>query len=219
MATPPPKAEVCAAEGFWPDVISTDLHTGGAEGPTYDLPTTMTRFLHLGMSLSQVVAASTAAPAAAIGWADRIGSLGVGRAADITVLHLEEYTRSSRAAAGNTTGDAGGSGRAGEHSETGGPAAVAAVAGSGSGGGGGVVGGGLELEDCQGQLRRLSRRLRAVACWKDGRPCRITAPREFPNAASKSSADPSKLLVSDAVVRRILARKQPPPAGPGGKCC
>lgn len=27
---------------------------GGAEGPTYDLPTVMSRFLHLGMSLNEV---------------------------------------------------------------------------------------------------------------------------------------------------------------------
>lgn len=33
-------AEACAAEGFWPDVISTDIHSGNIEGPCYDLPTT-----------------------------------------------------------------------------------------------------------------------------------------------------------------------------------
>ncbi len=79
------------------------LDSGGAEGPTYDLPTTMTRFLHLGMSLPQVVAASTAAPAAAIGWGDRIGSLGVGRPADITVLQLEEYNNNNNNNASTST--------------------------------------------------------------------------------------------------------------------
>ena len=42
-------------------------------GPCYDLPTVMTRFLHCGMALAQVVEASTLKPAKAIGWADRIG--------------------------------------------------------------------------------------------------------------------------------------------------
>jgi dihydroorotase len=83
-------AEIAIRQGFYPDVISTDLHTGGAEGPTYDLPTTMTRFLYLGMPLADVIAACTVKPAEAIGWGDRIGTLAVGREADITVLDMLE---------------------------------------------------------------------------------------------------------------------------------
>lgn len=81
--------ELSAQEGFWPDTISTDLHSGTCEGPAYDMPTVMTRMLHLGMSLNEVVRCSTVQPAKTIGWQDRIGSLGVGREADITVLALE----------------------------------------------------------------------------------------------------------------------------------
>ena len=81
----------------------------------------------------------------------------------------------------------------------------------------------FDLEDCQGQLRPITQRLRAVGCWKRGRRCNITVPKEIPNRASKSSADPTKLLVSDAVVRRILSRKRPTSGGGGGKdkkaCC
>jgi dihydroorotase len=40
-------AELAAAEGFWPDTISTDLHAGTCEGPAYDLPTVLTRMLCL----------------------------------------------------------------------------------------------------------------------------------------------------------------------------
>ena len=82
--------EICAAEGFWPDTISTDLHTGCFEGPAYDMPTVLTRMLHLGMPLSEIIRCSTIAPAAAIGWSDRIGTLGVGREADVAVLALED---------------------------------------------------------------------------------------------------------------------------------
>jgi len=81
--------EICAAEGFLPDVISTDMHTLTNEGPAYDLPTVMTRLLHLGMSLQEVIRSSTVAAARAIGWDDRIGTLGVGREADVAVLALE----------------------------------------------------------------------------------------------------------------------------------
>jgi dihydroorotase len=46
--------------------------------------------LHLGMPLGEVIAASTINPARAIGWSDRIGTLAVGRGADVTVLKLED---------------------------------------------------------------------------------------------------------------------------------
>ena len=81
--------EIAAAEGFWPDTISSDLHSGNKEGPLYDLPTAMTRFITLGRSLQEVIRAATATPAAAIGWEDRIGSLGIGREADVAVFRLE----------------------------------------------------------------------------------------------------------------------------------
>jgi dihydroorotase len=53
------------------------------------MPNVMSKFLHVGMPLAEVVRASTIRPAEAIGWADRIGSLAVGRAADVAVFALE----------------------------------------------------------------------------------------------------------------------------------
>jgi dihydroorotase len=77
--------------GLVPDVISTDLHGRLAAGnPVVDLPTTMTKLLALGMPVDRVVAACTATPARVIGWGDRIGSLQVGREADVAVLDLVE---------------------------------------------------------------------------------------------------------------------------------
>jgi dihydroorotase len=76
-------------DGLLPDIISSDLHGRmGADNPVVDLPTTMTKFLALGLSLEEVVAACTINPARAIGWQDRLGSLEGGRQADITVLQL-----------------------------------------------------------------------------------------------------------------------------------
>ncbi|CAL1543798.1 unnamed protein product [Lymnaea stagnalis] len=83
-------AERCVAQGFLPDTISTDLHTGDHQGPAYDLPCVMTKLLHVGMSLEDVVAAVTATPAKAIGKQNEMGSLGVGMPADITILKLED---------------------------------------------------------------------------------------------------------------------------------
>lgn len=82
-------AEICVAESFWPDTISTDMHRGTCEGPAYDLPTVMTRFLHLGLPLYDVIERCTLRPAKAIGWDDRIGILKPGGQADVTVLSLE----------------------------------------------------------------------------------------------------------------------------------
>ena len=80
---------VAEVAGFWPDVISTDLHAASIHGPAYDMPTCMTKFLMLGMPLVDVIQASTEAAAASVGWADRVGTLGVGRVADIALLQLE----------------------------------------------------------------------------------------------------------------------------------
>ena len=53
-----------------------------------DLPTTLTKFLPLGLSLEQIIANCTVNAARAVGWQDRIGSLEVGREADIAVLQI-----------------------------------------------------------------------------------------------------------------------------------
>jgi dihydroorotase len=81
-------AEPAAAAGFWPDVISTDLHSLSAGGTMVDLPTTMSKLLWLGMPLGDVLAAVTARPASAIGRAGEIGSLAVGAVADLTILEV-----------------------------------------------------------------------------------------------------------------------------------
>ena len=81
-------AEPAAAAGFWPDVISTDLHSLSAAGTMVDLPTTMAKVLWLGMPLPEVLAAVTSRPAAAIRRSDTIGRLAAGTEADMTVFDL-----------------------------------------------------------------------------------------------------------------------------------
>jgi len=56
----------------------------------FDMPTTLSKFLNLGMSLSEVVERATINPAKAISRAAELGSLAVGRAADVAVLELVE---------------------------------------------------------------------------------------------------------------------------------
>ena len=52
-------AERAAAEGFVPDIISSDMHVGGVNGIVYDQPTCLTKFLAMGMPLPDVIRAST----------------------------------------------------------------------------------------------------------------------------------------------------------------
>jgi dihydroorotase len=86
-----PVARALTEQGYWPDTISTDAHRGSLPPPIgADMPNVMSKFLHLGMPLAEVIRASTIRPAQAIGWDDRIGSLEIGRAADLAVLALEE---------------------------------------------------------------------------------------------------------------------------------
>lgn len=85
-----PVVRAAFAEGFYPDTISSDLTTGGAAGCVKDLPTTMGKFLSLGMPLADVVRAVTAAPAQVIGRAGKLGTLRPGTVADVAVYALEE---------------------------------------------------------------------------------------------------------------------------------
>ncbi len=84
------RGEAALADGFRPDTISSDLHRFNVNGPVYDLVTTMSKFLHLGLSLEEVLAMTTVEPARALGRADRMCSLAAGSAADIALLRLEE---------------------------------------------------------------------------------------------------------------------------------
>ncbi len=75
--------------GFKPDTIGSDLHTANVGGPVFDLPTLMSRFLSLGMTLGEVIAACSRRPAQILGVAGEIGTLRPGAAGDVTVLDLQ----------------------------------------------------------------------------------------------------------------------------------
>jgi len=83
-------AEKAFSQGVKPDTISTDLHVSSVKGPVYDMPTTMSKFLLLGMSLEEVIRASTSKPAEVIGMLGEIGTLKPDARADVTIFKLEE---------------------------------------------------------------------------------------------------------------------------------
>ncbi len=83
-------AEAAIEQGFEPTTISTDLHAFNIEGPVWDMPTTMAKFLYLGLPLERVIEMTTVRPARVLGRGDDLGTLKVGSTADIAVLELLE---------------------------------------------------------------------------------------------------------------------------------
>ena len=82
--------EAACEDGFEPTTISTDLHVKNINGPVYDMPATMSKFLMLGMSLKRVIELSTLRPAAALGRDEDIGTLRAGTVADVALLERNE---------------------------------------------------------------------------------------------------------------------------------
>jgi dihydroorotase len=74
-------------QGFIPDSISTDLHTGSMNAGMKDMLNVMSKFLAMGMTLDDVVLRSTWNPAREIK-REELGHLSVGAAADVSVLRL-----------------------------------------------------------------------------------------------------------------------------------
>lgn len=85
------KVARCALDaGFPPDTISTDLYNTNVRGPVYDMPTTMSKMLYLGMSFEEVLLRSTANPARIINRVPGMGTLEIGAPADIALLAVED---------------------------------------------------------------------------------------------------------------------------------
>lgn len=81
-------ARAMLKNGFAPDTISSDVHDLNINGPVFDQATTLSKFLALGMSLADVVQATTARPAAAIR-RPLLGTLRAGSIGDATIFSLE----------------------------------------------------------------------------------------------------------------------------------
>ncbi len=75
-------------QGLLPSTISSDIHAWNIAGPVYDLATTASKLLHLGLSLPEVVRRVTSTPAACIGRASELGTLTPGAAADLSLFRL-----------------------------------------------------------------------------------------------------------------------------------
>ncbi|MGH9406818.1 MAG: amidohydrolase/deacetylase family metallohydrolase [Terriglobia bacterium] len=83
-------AEKCLEQGFGPDTISTDLYSANVDGPVYDLPVTLGKFMCLGMSLAEVIRRTTTNAAETFDFGAEVGTLAPGAEADVSVFELRD---------------------------------------------------------------------------------------------------------------------------------
>lgn len=84
-------AEKMLDQGFLPDIISSDVHALCIDGPAFNLLDTMSKFLHLGVPLAEIVSVTTETPRRAIH--APTAKLEVGAKADVSVFQLKSGRR------------------------------------------------------------------------------------------------------------------------------
>ncbi len=83
-------AKEALAQGFASDAISTDWHSHSLDSTVFSLAETASKLFNLGIPLEEVVRQTTSTPAAAIGRSRDLGSLEVGRVADLAAFVVRE---------------------------------------------------------------------------------------------------------------------------------
>lgn len=83
-------AESAMKQDVLPATISSDVHQYNVHGPVLDLATTLSKFMHLGMTLEQVIERATKNPANTFGFPQGLGTLKPGSEGDVAVFKLEQ---------------------------------------------------------------------------------------------------------------------------------
>jgi dihydroorotase len=83
-------AEKALKQELLPGTISSDVHQFNVNGPVFDLATTLSKFMHLGMTLEQVIERATTNAANTFGFPRGLGTLKEGAEADVAVFSLQE---------------------------------------------------------------------------------------------------------------------------------
>lgn len=83
-------AEKALEQGFRPDIISSDLHFYNIHGPVYDLLTTLSKFICLGLSINEAFRCITATPKRVFGKLHQLGTLKIGALGDAVVIKIKK---------------------------------------------------------------------------------------------------------------------------------
>lgn len=79
------------ADGFLPDILSSDTSARNWRGPVFDLLTSISKLVALGVPLEEAIRRATVVPAQLLGLAEEgYGRLEVGGRADVTVVELTD---------------------------------------------------------------------------------------------------------------------------------
>ncbi len=88
-----PVLEKALSAGFRPDIISTDLHNANVDGPVYDLPTTLAKFVSFGLPLHQAFRLALHSPVALFGLTEKATAIAEGAKADIAAFSVVREAR------------------------------------------------------------------------------------------------------------------------------
>jgi dihydroorotase len=83
-------AAKCLEQDFPPDTISTDLYSANVHGPVYDMPTTISKFMLLGMPLADIIRRTTLNAVESFNFQEKIGTLQSGAEADVSIFEIQE---------------------------------------------------------------------------------------------------------------------------------
>jgi len=84
-------SEKAFSQGWYPDLISTDIGSQNPQTPNGQmLPWVMTQYLHLGLTVEQVIERVTLTPTKVFKFPEKHGTLEPGVTADVTVIDLQE---------------------------------------------------------------------------------------------------------------------------------
>jgi dihydroorotase len=81
-------AEAVLQQGVLPTVISSDVHAGNFQGPVFDLATTLSKFIQMGMTLEQVIERATSVPRSIFRFGEELGTLREGGPADVSIFEM-----------------------------------------------------------------------------------------------------------------------------------
>ncbi len=83
-------AEKALEQGLKPGTISSDVHQFNVHGPVFDLATTVSKFLHLGLTIEEAIQRVTSNPSQVFRKLNELGTLREGAEADISIFSLED---------------------------------------------------------------------------------------------------------------------------------
>jgi len=82
--------EKCLKQDFLPDTISTDLSSRAINGPVFDMPTQVSKFMAVGLTIDKAIELATVSPGRMFNYGTEVGTMRPGNDADIAIFDLRE---------------------------------------------------------------------------------------------------------------------------------